>query len=525
MGVPHKSSSTSGAVDDGRTLLVQEGSVVTSEPLTRSLDLAWSGCGSDDGHQYRRNEGEARAEDERARRSGTIPDPAEYQRCRERAQANGEIIPAEGGTAPNLRNDVGDERLLRTLGHSIEDAIDGEQRPRLPRRASPRESEVNGRVQQPPADDQRPTPQPIRQLTTISARCRLHEIEHRPENRSQRDGNAQLIGAQQQERIGRIAEREQQNHCQIDPEPPAQFSALAGRLGRLPSSILALHVADDDDENQHRDGRRNRGQPEDVPDRELVVRRQVLGRVEGSDAVQLEQQKGHQRSYDGTRVVGGGMKAVGQPARVGRRGIGKERVTRRCAQSFTDAIGNANSQNLRRAVGRGSERSRHGRDQIPDHHERLSAFYLIRPPAAQELEQRSRRLSCAFDRPDEAGIGAEHARQKDRQERVDHLGRDIGEETHRAQTDDVPPQLPTFFPRSGLYDACTSEWSPTVTSPFTPSTTASSPTSEFLSTDAEIFALEPMIELLTWDPSSTLPAPIETLGPTLDLRRVTLSSI
>ena len=66
---------------------------------------------------------------------------------------------------------------------------------------------------------------------------------------------------------------------------------------------------------------------------------------------------------------------------------------------------------------------------------------------------------------------------------------------------------------------------PPVTSPFTPSTTASSPTSEFLRTDFVIFAFEPTIEWLTSALSSTEPAPIETLGPIFDFFNVTLSSM
>ncbi len=43
--------------------------------------------------------------------------------------------------------------------------------------------------------------------------------------------------------------------------------------------------------------------------------------------------------------------------------------------------------------------------------------------------------------------------------------------------------------------------------------------------DLLILALDPTMELLTSDPSSTVPDPIETFGPTFDFLRVTLSSM
>ena len=50
-----------------------------------------------------------------------------------------------------------------------------------------------------------------------------------------------------------------------------------------------------------------------------------------------------------------------------------------------------------------------------------------------------------FDRADEAGIGAQHARQKNRKQR-NHFGGDVGEEAHRAQTEDVAAEFRLTVP-------------------------------------------------------------------------------
>src|SRR5438105_123673 len=155
MCVSHKSSSASGALMNARTLPAGGGPAVTREPLTRSLRLAEARRWSDDRHQDGCNERQGCAEDERARSAGSIPYPAEDERGRQRAQSDGEVVPAEGGAATNPGDDVRDERFLGAFGHAVENAVHSEQRPRLPRYAGPREGEIDSSVKQPTADDQR----------------------------------------------------------------------------------------------------------------------------------------------------------------------------------------------------------------------------------------------------------------------------------------------------------------------------------------------------------------------------------
>src|SRR6266566_2024536 len=221
----------------------------------------------------------------------------------------------------------------------------------------------------------------------------------------------------------------------------------------------------------------------------------MFARVQNAHAVKPEYEKRDQRPEYRAGVVCGGVESVGESPRLRGRRVGQQRVARRGADSLTDAIGDANRQHLWRGSRRGSERAHDRSNEIAGDDERLSAGDFVGPPSAQQLEQRCRGLGRPFDGADETCVRSENSRQENRQQRIDHLGRDVGEEAHRAQTDDVASELaqqPWLCHR--LYDARTSEWSPTVISPFTPSTTVSSPTSEFLRTDFEIFALAPTIE-------------------------------
>ena len=73
------------------------------------------------------------------------------------------------------------------------------------------------------------------------------------------------------------------------------------------------------------------------------------------------------------------------------------------------------------------------RQRIPGDDERLSPLRAIGPPTARELEQRGGRPSRTFDRADESGARAKHRREKNRQERIDHLGRYVVEKAHRGE--------------------------------------------------------------------------------------------
>ncbi len=190
----------------------------------------------------------------------------------------------------------------------------------------------------------------------------------------------------------------------------------------------------------------------------LVARKEVPARTERADAVKPEDKKCYERAQYGARVVGRCMKPERASPRFGDRRVGEQRITSGAADALAHPVGDANRQHLRRAVrGRGKRAHDRGKE-ISGHDERFSGRDFVRPPSTQQLEQRRGRLSRPLDRADEAGVGAQHSCQKHRQQRIDHLRRDVGEEAHRAQPDDVASELRTWLLHCRrVYDPRTSE--------------------------------------------------------------------
>src|SRR5688500_13786250 len=78
--------------------------------------------------------------------------------------------------------------------------------------------------------------------------------------------------------------------------------------------------------------------------------------------------------------------------------------------------------------------------------------------------------------------------------------------------------------RCSSQDPLISEWSLTVSSPFSPSITTSSPISELCSVERRIVHFEPTIVSVSVDPSTLLPFPNVTLGPIVAFESITSSS-
>ena len=87
--------------------------------------------------------------------------------------------------------------------------------------------------------------------------------------------------------------------------------------------------------------------------------------------------------------------------------------------------------------GRGRERDERPRDrrqEIPREHERAFAVRAIGDVAEHELEKARRRVGSPFDEAQENGRGAER-RQKNGEQRKDHLRPDVGEEARESERD------------------------------------------------------------------------------------------
>ena len=83
------------------------------------------------------------------------------------------------------------------------------------------------------------------------ARRRLHDVVGRPQDRDEGQGHARVLGAQEEERVRGVAEREEADHGQQAAEPgrrgvAARASVVAGR-GPRPAPRSLAHAEDEHD--------------------------------------------------------------------------------------------------------------------------------------------------------------------------------------------------------------------------------------------------------------------------------------
>jgi len=63
---------------------------------------------------------------------------------------------------------------------------------------------------------------------------------------------------------------------------------------------------------------------------------------------------------------------------------------------------------------------------------------LVRERSGKSLHDVLRRLCKAVHQTDDAAVGVENLREKDRQNRIKHLGGDIGKETRECEEERAP---------------------------------------------------------------------------------------
>jgi hypothetical protein len=132
-------------------------------------------------------------------------------------------------------------------------------------------------------------------------------------------------------------------------------------------------------------------------------------------------------------VVGRAVEAERPPALRRRHGRREQRVARRRADPLPHPVDEPHGEHLPRRPGQRDERPRHRREAVSRHDERLAARHAVRPPAAGQLEQRRRGLGRPLDRAERGRAGAEGRREEDRQQRVDHLARQVGQQADQRE--------------------------------------------------------------------------------------------
>ena len=177
---------------------------------------------------------------------------------------------------------------------------------------------------------------------------RLHQVVERPQQRQRGGRPADLVRADQQERIRRVSEREQHAHDQVRREPAPQRSAARGAsIGPLRSatSEVIAQAEEQHDRRQHPDHRRDQ---------------EHRAQLTPSDSSSAGQQRPERRA----EVIHRSVEAERAPALRRRHRVGDHRVARPGANALAGAVDEARRQHVpgqQRRGDAGARERRHAR--------------------------------------------------------------------------------------------------------------------------------------------------------------------
>ena len=158
-----------------------------------------------------------------------------------------------------------------------------------------------------------------------------------------------------------------------------------------------------------------------------------------------EQSRCHQGPDDCASVVHGPVKAVRSAAILRRRCVRDHRVPGRSG-SLAHPVGKPEREHLGPRTRKGNERTDDIRKRIPRSDPALPTLDAVRQVARVELEEGGRRFCDSLDDAEGRGARAEHGREKNRKERVDHLRCRVVQQAYKTENDDIFAQ--TFCKKS-----------------------------------------------------------------------------
>ncbi len=129
----------------------------------------------------------------------------------------------------------------------------------------------------------------------------------------------------------------------------------------------------------------------------------------------------------------------------------EHRVARRAADAFAQPVGEPQHEHLQPSAGHRDERPHGRRQPVAGEHQRLRRAPAIRHPAGDDLEEAVGRFGDALDDAERHRAGAEHARQEQRHQWIDHFARGVGEEAH-------PPEQPDRTRKAASVRDCTGQY-------------------------------------------------------------------
>ena len=170
--------------------------------------------------------------------------------------------------------------------------------------------------------------------------------------------------------------------------------------------------------------------------------------------MQLQQQDGDERADDGAQRVQRAMKAEGHAAFLRPCAGGDQRVARRGTHALAEAVDETADEGDRPDESDGEYQLADGGQTVAGRGKGAAAAGEVRPLAKGVTGDARRRLGDALDEAQDGRRGAQHPGDEVREERIDHLGAEVGEEAHQTEAAHVAVQQAHAAPagawRTGL---------------------------------------------------------------------------
>jgi hypothetical protein len=132
-------------------------------------------------------------------------------------------------------------------------------------------------------------------------------------------------------------------------------------------------------------------------------------------------------------VVHGAVISEDAPALPFRRQRVEHRVARRAAQTFANAIGEADDEYVLPRSSKREERPYKAGERVTRQHKRAPPACAIRPPSRQQFEHAGDRIRGALDESERCRIAAEDACDEHGQQRIGRLRCRVSKETRVAK--------------------------------------------------------------------------------------------
>ncbi len=209
--------------------------------------------------QYKCKSRKSRTQEKRHRTIHPVPEQSGHEAGGESHEPDSGIVDAIGAAATVRWHKIGDKSLCHSFGGCVVNAIEREEEPCLIRLIGKTEAQVRKRIAKPADEQHFFTPDAIGQAPQRYGRRGVAEIEERIDERDTQHADSQALRPQDQERIGRISQREDDDNEQENVEGSGKLCADAGGFFRL---HFRFPYAEREDAERYE--KRDRRQKEDV---------------------------------------------------------------------------------------------------------------------------------------------------------------------------------------------------------------------------------------------------------------------